>query len=52
MMLRTGLERLSSNDTVWVSPGIPFLVPLFMGTILALTAGNILIGLLSGFGLY
>jgi preflagellin peptidase FlaK len=44
--LREGLEVLVDRDAVWVSPGIPFIVPTFLGLLLALTYGDLLVGLL------
>ncbi|MFB6284158.1 MAG: prepilin peptidase [Halobacteria archaeon] len=38
---------LSSADEVWVSPGIPFVVPVFLGLLTALTAGDLLFGVLN-----
>ncbi len=49
--LRAGLETLVSEDVVWVSPGIPFLVPLFVGLAVALTAGDVLFAALGLLGL-
>jgi preflagellin peptidase FlaK len=49
--LREGLETLSTAETVWISPGIPFLVPLFFGLLLALSAGDLLFALLGVVGL-
>jgi len=40
--LRTGLETLTTTETVWVSPGLPFVVPLFGGLVVALTLGDAL----------
>jgi preflagellin peptidase FlaK len=42
--LRDGLEVLSSSESesVWVTPGIPFLVPVFLGLVIALTYGDVL----------
>lgn len=42
--LRAGLELLCSNETesVWVTPGIPFLVVVFLGLLTALTYGDLL----------
>lgn len=48
--LRDGLEVLIRKDEVWVSPGIPFVVPLFFGTVLALTYGDLLFGAMEWFG--
>jgi preflagellin peptidase FlaK len=46
--LREGLELLAEPDreAVWVSPGIPFVVPMFAGLVVALTAGDALFVLL------
>ncbi|WP_240451981.1 prepilin peptidase [Halostella salina] len=43
--LRDGLQVLSTAETVWVSPGVPFLVPTFVGLAVALTYGDVLFGL-------
>jgi len=40
--LRTGLELISTADRVWVSPGIPFMVPLALGVVTAVTVGDLL----------
>jgi len=49
--LRDGLEVLVREDEVWVSPGIPFVVPLFVGTVIALTYGDLLFGAMRLLGL-
>lgn len=49
--LRAGLEVLSTEDEVWVSPGMPFLLPLFFGLLVALVYGDLLFGLLLALGL-
>lgn len=51
--LRRGLERLvdPTQDTVWITPGIPFIVPMFVGLLLAITFGDILFALLGWLGL-
>ncbi|MFB6110599.1 MAG: prepilin peptidase [Halodesulfurarchaeum sp.] len=49
--LRAGLDRITAADRVWVSPGIPFLVPTFLGLLVGLTAGDLLFWLLSLSGL-
>ncbi|WP_158855361.1 A24 family peptidase [Halorhabdus sp. CUG00001] len=49
--LREGLDVLASAETVWITPGIPFLVPMFGGLLVSLTAGDILVWLLSLVGL-
>ncbi|MDS0282452.1 A24 family peptidase [Haloarcula onubensis] len=48
--LRAGLELLVRADEVWVSPGIPFLVPMFVGLVAALTYGDVLYALLAALG--
>lgn len=48
--LRSGLDVLVERDEVWVSPGLPFLVPLFVGLLIALTAGDLLVGLMALLG--
>jgi len=40
--LRAGLERIVAEETVWITPGLPFLVPTFLGLCAALTAGDLL----------
>lgn len=49
--LRGALETIVSTDRVWVSPGIPFLVPMFFGLVAALLYGDLLFGLLGALGL-
>ena len=49
--LREGLETLTTEETVWISPGIPFLVPLFFGLVVSLVAGDVLFVLLTTVGL-
>ncbi|NKE36966.1 peptidase A24 [Natronococcus sp. JC468] len=44
--LRAGLEALATRDRVWVSPGMPFLVPLALGLVIALAYGDVLLGTL------
>lgn len=48
--LRSGLDVLVQRDEVWVSPGLPFLVPLFVGLLIALTAGDLLVGIMASLG--
>ncbi len=43
--LREGLDALADDDVVWISPGIPFLVPMFVGIVLAFVYGDLLFGL-------
>lgn len=40
--LRDGLDVITSQEAVWISPGIPFILPTFVGLVLALTAGDLL----------
>lgn len=49
--LRDGLDVVVERDDVWVSPGLPFLVPLFAGLVVALTYGDLLFGILRALGL-
>jgi preflagellin peptidase FlaK len=50
--LREGLAVLTEPDreTVWLTPGIPFILPMFAGLLLALTYGDVLFALLSALG--
>ena len=51
--LRDGLEVLiePERETVWYTPGIPFVVPMFVGLVVALTYGDVLFVLLRVLGL-
>jgi preflagellin peptidase FlaK len=49
-VLRNGLDTLVSDDVVWISPGIPFLVPMFVGLLVAFTYGDLLFALLGLLG--
>ncbi len=49
--LRDGLDLLVARDEVWVSPGIPFIVPTFVGLVVALTYGDLLVVGLAAVGL-
>jgi preflagellin peptidase FlaK len=51
--LREGLEVVAEPDreTVWYTPGIPFVVPMFVGLVVALTYGDLLFVLLRALGL-
>jgi preflagellin peptidase FlaK len=49
--LREGLELLSRADRVWVSPGLPYLVPVFVGFLVGLTYGDLLYTGLQAVGL-
>jgi preflagellin peptidase FlaK len=50
--LREGLTVLSSDDDVWITPGIPFLVPMFLGLVLGLTYGDVLYAVIEGLGVF
>ncbi|WP_439027837.1 A24 family peptidase C-terminal domain-containing protein [Haloarchaeobius sp. DT45] len=49
--LRDGLDRLVTEEELWVTPGIPFLVPVFFGLLVAFVYGDVLIGALRALGL-
>jgi preflagellin peptidase FlaK len=53
--LREGLEMLCSSEgaseSVWITPGIPFLVPVFLGLVIALTYGDVLFRMLRTIGI-
>lgn len=49
--LREGLETLTAEDVVWISPGIPFIVPMFVGLVIAFTYGDLLFALFGLVGL-
>ena len=49
--LRAALDALVARDRLWVTPGIPFLVPLFVGLCLALVYGDLLYAAMGAFGL-
>ncbi|WP_247003409.1 A24 family peptidase [Halosolutus gelatinilyticus] len=44
--LREGLEVLAAQEMVWISPGTPFLVPVFVGLVIALVYGDLLVSAL------
>jgi preflagellin peptidase FlaK len=48
--LRSGLDTLVEDDVVWISPGIPFLVPLFVGLVVGFTYGDLLFALFGALG--
>lgn len=50
--LREGLQTVAGQQRVWVSPGLPFVVPLFGGLLVALTYGDALTVLLQALGIY
>ena len=41
--LRHGLDVVSRRDGIWVSPGIPFLVPVFIGLVVSFLFGDTLV---------
>lgn len=49
--LRYGLDHIVASDQVTVSPGIPFLVPVFFGLVVSFVYGDIVSGLLGVLGL-
>jgi preflagellin peptidase FlaK len=49
-MLRNSLDTLTTEDTVWISPGVPFLVPMFFGVVVSLTYGDVLFAAISSLG--
>ncbi|WP_267161996.1 A24 family peptidase C-terminal domain-containing protein [Halovenus salina] len=49
-MLRDGLETLTEEDVVWISPGIPFIVPMFFGLVVSFVYGDLLFTLLGFLG--
>jgi preflagellin peptidase FlaK len=49
--LRDGLDRLTTEERLWITPGIPFLVPVFLGLVAAFVYGDLLVGLLRALGL-
>lgn len=40
--LRRGIEIIREKDELWVTPGVPFIVPTFVGLLVALTFGDLL----------
>lgn len=36
------LRELAENDTVWVTPGIPYIIPILLGVVSASFAGNLM----------
>ncbi|WP_435184079.1 prepilin peptidase [Halobellus sp. EA9] len=49
--LRGGLAIVAERDRVWISPGIPFIVPMFVGTVVAFTYGDVVFGVLGALGI-
>ncbi|MEA1931398.1 MAG: A24 family peptidase C-terminal domain-containing protein [Euryarchaeota archaeon] len=52
--LQDALDLLAATDreTLWVSPGLPFVVPMFVGLLIAFTYGDLLFGLFGWLGLF
>jgi preflagellin peptidase FlaK len=48
--LRAGLDLVAEREDVWVTPGVPFLLPLFVGLLVALTFGDVLFYVLDALG--
>ncbi|WP_066414720.1 A24 family peptidase [Halorubrum aethiopicum] len=48
--LRGGLEVVAARETVRVSPGMPFVVPMAAGLVVSVTYGDALFALLGAFG--
>jgi len=40
--LETGLDTISTNSQVWITPGTPFIVPIFGGLLISLLYGDVL----------
>ncbi|WP_416838136.1 prepilin peptidase [Haloferax sp. DFSO52] len=49
--LRGGLDLVTTRESVWISPGIPFIVPMFVGLVVAFVYGDILFGVLGALGI-
>lgn len=49
--LRYGLEMLTTEDVVWISPGIPFIVPLFFGLLVGFIYGDVLFAIFDAMGI-
>jgi preflagellin peptidase FlaK len=46
------LRGIAEEEAVWISPGIPFIVPMFVGLLVSLTAGDVMFALMrAAFGL-
>jgi len=45
--LREGLDVLVDEDVVWISPGLPFIVPMFLGLVVSLVYGDLLVAAVS-----
>ncbi|MCG1004362.1 MULTISPECIES: A24 family peptidase C-terminal domain-containing protein [Halobacterium] len=49
--LRDGLDVIVDREEVWVTPGVPFIIPLFVGLLVALTGGDVLFWVMDALGL-
>jgi preflagellin peptidase FlaK len=49
--LREGLDLIIDSEDVWVTPGVPFIIPLFVGLLVALTGGDVLFWVMDALGL-
>ena len=49
--LREGLDVLVARETVWFTPGLPFVVPMFVGLLVGLAYGDVLFVALGALGL-
>lgn len=49
--LREGIEALLVRERVWLSPGIPFVVPMFFGLLVAFVYGDVLFAIFRILGL-
>jgi preflagellin peptidase FlaK len=45
--LRDGLDVLAAEDVVWVSPGMPFIVPMFVALLVSVVYGDLFFKLVS-----
>ncbi|WP_135364869.1 prepilin peptidase [Halosimplex halophilum] len=45
--LRDGLDVLTEEDVVWISPGMPFIVPMFVALVVSLVYGDLFFQLVS-----
>ncbi|QLH80742.1 A24 family peptidase [Halosimplex pelagicum] len=45
--LRDGLDVLADEDVVWISPGMPFIVPMFVALVISLVYGDLFFELVS-----
>ncbi|WP_436911188.1 prepilin peptidase [Halosimplex marinum] len=45
--LRDGLDVLAEADVVWISPGMPFIVPMFVALVVSLVYGDLFFELVS-----